>query len=133
MAERHHILVVEDDPDLRDTLTEVLEAAGYSVAGARDGLEALSELHGTARRPDLILLDLQMPNMDGAQFRAAQLKTAELADIPVALLTADARGGEQAISLKTDGFLRKPLKLPQLLTMIPEVIGRHAASQGASR
>ena len=130
MSERRYILVVEDDPDLRDTLTEVLEAAGYTVAGARDGLEALSELRTMTRRPDLILLDLQMPNMDGAQFRAAQMQTAELADIPVALLTADARGGEQALSLKTAAFLRKPLKLPQLLSMIPEVIERHAASHG---
>jgi CheY-like chemotaxis protein len=133
MAEPHHILVVEDDPDLRDTLTECLEAAGYSVAGARDGLEALSELRSTARKPDLILLDLQMPNMDGIQFRTAQMQAADIADIPVALLTADVRGGEQAASLKTAGFLRKPLKLPQLLSMIPEVIERHAATQGGRR
>jgi two-component system, chemotaxis family, chemotaxis protein CheY len=133
MAERVHILVVEDDPDLRDTLTEVLEAAGYSVANARDGLEALSELRTTARRPDLILLDLQMPNMDGIQFRTAQMQAADIADIPVAILTADTRGGEQAASLKSAAFLRKPLKLPQLLSMIPEVIERHAAANGGTR
>jgi len=133
MAERHHILVVEDDPDLRDTLTEVLEAAGYSVVGARDGLEALSELRSKARRPDLILLDLQMPNMNGIEFRTVQMQAPDIADIPVAILTADARGGEQAASLKSAGFLRKPLKLPQLLSMIPDVIQRHASAAGGSR
>jgi len=133
MADRRHILVVEDDPDLRDTLTEVLEAAGYSVAGARDGLEALSELRSRSRRPDLILLDLQMPNMGGAAFRTAQMEAPDIADIPVAILTADSRGGEQAASLNSAAFMRKPLKLPQLLSMIPRVIERHAAAHGESR
>ncbi len=121
MSKRFHILVVEDDEDLRDTLTEALEQEGYAVTPARDGLDALSQLKTAQPRPDLILLDLQMPNMNGAEFRGEQLKLKEFADIPVALLTADTEGEQKAASLKT-AFLRKPLKLPQLLSAIPRVM-----------
>jgi CheY-like chemotaxis protein len=121
MPKRLHILVVEDDQDLRDTLTEALEQEGYAVTPARDGVEALSQLKSLRQRPDLILLDLQMPNMNGVEFRGEQLKIKELADIPVALLTADTEGEQKAASMNT-AFLRKPLKLPQLLSAIPRVI-----------
>jgi CheY-like chemotaxis protein len=121
MSKRLHILVVEDDQDLRDTLTEALEQEGYAVTPARDGAEALSQLKSLRQPPDLILLDLQMPNMNGVEFRGEQLKIKELAGIPVALLTADSEGEQKAASMKT-AFLRKPLKLPQLLSAIPRVI-----------
>jgi CheY-like chemotaxis protein len=123
MAERAHILVVDDDRELRDTLREVLEDLGYSVDAAVDGLDALSHLGGPSRRPDLILLDLQMPNLDGAGFRNQQLKRAEIAEIPVALLTADREGKSKAAELHTDAYLSKPLKLLELMTVIPRVIG----------
>src|SRR5690242_13684488 len=102
MAERAHILVVDDDRELRDTLREVLEDLGYSVDAAVDGLDALSHLGGASRRPDLILLDLQMPNLDGEGFRNQQLKRAEIAEIPVALLTAAREGKAKAAELHTD-------------------------------
>ncbi|HEV8547524.1 MAG TPA: response regulator [Polyangiaceae bacterium] len=130
MSQPFHILVVEDDQDLRETLTEVLEGAGYTVARARDGLDALSHLGSALRRPDLILLDLQMPNMNGLEFRTVQMKQADLADIPVAILTADVRGLEEASLLKPAALLRKPVKLPQLLKLIPEVISQHASGGG---
>ena len=131
MAERVHILVVDDDRELRDTLREVLEDLGYSVDAAVDGLDALSQLDGPARRPDLILLDLQMPNLDGAGFRNEQLKRAEIAEIPVALLTADREGKARAAAPHTDAYLSKPLKLLELMTIIPRVIGaRRSASAG---
>lgn len=124
-SEGCHILVVEDDSDLRDTLREVLEAAGHSVAVAQDGLDALSQLRQeTGRRPDLILLDLQMPNMNGIEFREQQLQTAALVDIPVVVLTADPQGEAKIAALRTSGFLRKPLKLPSLLKLIPQIVER---------
>ena len=122
MSKRVHILVVEDDQDLRETLMEALEQEGYEVSTARDGADALSRLRGGQLRPDLILLDLQMPNMNGVEFRGEQLKIAEIANIPVAILTADSEGEKKAAALKT-AFLRKPLRLPQLLSAIPEVLG----------
>ena len=131
MSRRFHILVVEDDQDLRETLTEALEQEGYAVTPARDGADALTQLKNARQRPDLILLDLQMPNMNGVEFRGEQLKIKELADIPVALLTADSEGEQKAASLKT-AFLRKPLKLPQLLSAIPQVM-RPAGVLGEER
>lgn len=128
---RAHILVVEDDRDLRDSLMEVLEAAGYSVAGAHDGLQALSHLRGSAQRPDMILLDLQMPNMNGVEFRGEQLKSGELAQIPVAVVTADANASEQLRGLSMAGLLRKPLKVPQLLALIPRVLASSRADRRA--
>jgi CheY-like chemotaxis protein len=131
MPERAHILVVDDDRELRDTLREVLEDLGYVVTSAEDGLDALSQLRGPARRPDLILLDLQMPNLDGEGFRSEQLKREDIAEIPVALLTADQEGKSKAAALHTDAYLSKPLKLLELMSVIPRVIGeKQAASAG---
>lgn len=117
-----HVLVVDDDRDIRDSLLEVLEEAGYSSTGAEDGRRALAILQGDARRPDVILLDLQMPNLDGPGFRAEQLKLPELAKIPVVIVTADANAAKQASSLGVSRVLQKPLRLPQLLELIPQVV-----------
>lgn len=122
MAERAHILIVEDDPDLRETLRDVLQELGYEVSSAKDGLDALQQLLAGRHRPNLILLDLQMPNMDGAAFRTEQLKRGELADIPVAVLSGDSDAHSKAAELHTAACLQKPLKLLQLLTTIPRVL-----------
>jgi CheY-like chemotaxis protein len=130
MAKRLHILVVDDDQDLRETLVEALEGEGYSASPARDGEDALFQLRNSPLRPDLILLDLQMPNMNGAEFRNAQLEIDEFRDIPVAILTADADGRVKAASLRSVGFLKKPLKLPQILALIPAAVEQsHATSE----
>src|SRR5258706_9858128 len=110
---RSHILVVDDDRDLRESLIEALEDEGYSVASAPDGQHALFYLR-TSKRPDLILLDLQMPIMNGIEFRQEQLKNSELAAIPVAVLTADPDGRDKVAALSTAAFLRKPLNMAQL-------------------
>ena len=129
VTERFHILVVDDDQDLRNTLSDLLDQVGYSVAVAQDGLDALSQLRAGTRRPGLILLDLQMPNMNGVEFRGEQLKAAELANIPVAILTADTEGKQKAASLNAIAFLCKPLKFPQLLTLISDIRTRREGSQ----
>ncbi|HTQ05632.1 MAG TPA: response regulator [Polyangiaceae bacterium] len=125
---RVHILVVEDDLDLRDSLIEVLEEAGYVAAGAEDGREALRQLSLMRRLPDLILLDLQMPNMNGMEFRDEQKKVGALAQIPIAVVSADPDASEKARAIEARALLRKPLKVSQLLTIIPQVVG--AASAG---
>lgn len=117
---RVHILVVEDDPDLRETLADALAVAGYDVSSACDGLEALARLNAAAP-PDLILLDLEMPNMNGVEFRHAQLASEALASIPVAIVTADVEGPAKAKALGAPVLL-KPLRLPQLLSAIPRVM-----------
>lgn len=81
------ILVVEDDSDIRETLQQVLELEGYRVATAANGHEGLAALE-TGERPSLILLDLMMPVMSGAEM-LDHLRTDErLADIPVVVVTA---------------------------------------------
>jgi CheY-like chemotaxis protein len=83
----HTILVVEDDPDVRPALTELLASEGYKVAATADGGEALKSLRG-GLRPAVILLDLMMPNCDGWDFRREQLEDPTFAAVPVVLVTA---------------------------------------------
>jgi CheY-like chemotaxis protein len=81
------ILVVEDDQDAQEALVALLNLKGYTAVPASNGKEALDYL-GQAPIPDLIILDLWMPVMDGVQFRAEQVKNPRLAKIPVVVLTA---------------------------------------------
>jgi CheY-like chemotaxis protein len=110
----HSILVVDDDPDVRDSLTEILGDEGYRVTGVRNGREALEYLH-EQRRPSLILLDMMMPEMDGWRFRVEQQKSPELAPIPVVLLSAHGNVREAALALGAADYLRKPLRIESLL------------------
>jgi two-component system response regulator MprA len=122
-APRHHILVVEDDRDIRETVVDILEDHGFEVTAAGDGQQALNFLDaGTL--PDAILLDLMMPNMNGFQFREEQLKNATWARIPVAVLTADVEAKEKAQSVKADAFVKKPLKIQPLLDVIEQLLRR---------
>ncbi|HVJ18006.1 MAG TPA: response regulator [Polyangiaceae bacterium] len=116
------VLLVEDDRDIRDTVNEVLEDEGYCVTGAEDGLRALDELRRAPVLPDLIILDLMMPNMDGFQFREEQCKDARYAAIPVAVLSADANVAEKAAKLKVAGFMQKPLEVDALLELVEQAL-----------
>ena len=111
------ILLVEDDLDVREALAETLREEGYAVECATDGVEALSYLRGGGR-PGLILLDLMMPRMSGSEFRLVQKKDPVLAQYPVVLLSADSRMREKAVALETDGAIRKPIDVDELLAVI---------------
>ncbi len=112
------VLVVDDDRDIRDVLTDALEAEGYLVVTAADGQEALNWLRSAAERPCIILLDLMMPRMDGVQFRTELLNDGELAHIPVVVLSADPSAIVAAKSLSFAGSLRKPVPLEALLAAV---------------
>jgi two-component system, chemotaxis family, chemotaxis protein CheY len=124
--ERAHILIVEDDLDIRESMTEILEDRGYAVSTAADGLEALQQLSEGARKPDLILLDLMMPNMNGLEFREEQLKNAEDAAIPVAIISADGNVKEKSEKARANGFLRKPLKVQPLIDLVEQLLRKGA-------
>jgi two-component system, chemotaxis family, chemotaxis protein CheY len=108
------LLVVDDDRDIREALQDVLESTGYHVHLAGDGREALEALHGGCC-PDLILLDLMMPRMNGFEFRDVQRHEEPLCRIPVLLASADPALPQAARSLGVAGYLRKPLDLDDLL------------------
>ena len=112
-----HVLVVDDDQDIIDAMTDVLRQEGYRVSAAHDGAEALSMLRANAH-PRVILLDWMMPGMDGATFAEEKRRDPALAAIPVVLLTADARASTKAADAGIGAFLRKPVTLDDLLSML---------------
>jgi CheY-like chemotaxis protein len=124
----HSVLIVDDDPDLRDALQMLLTVHGNDVFCAFDGQEALDMLH-RGLRPCLILLDLMMPRMPGADFRHAQQHDSQLRDIPVALLSASAHGRREAKALEISDFIPKPPDLDQVL----HVVEHHCPSHHARR
>jgi len=119
-AGRPLILVVDDDPDILDALSEILEAEGYEVDRARHGQEALARVD--RRRPDLILLDLMMPVMDGWEFAQALRRRDDGAQIPVVILSADRQAGAKARVVGARGFLAKPFELNELLRVVGESV-----------
>jgi CheY-like chemotaxis protein len=136
VAPGHPVLVVEDDQDVRTSLVQVLEGEGYVVSAAENGREALDMLRAPAQLPELILLDLMMPVMNGRHFLEEQSRDPRLAPIPVLVMTAssndpdfpnpsraagdvggahatDDRGRAQALPV-----LRKPFALERLLSLM---------------
>ena len=107
------VLVVDDDYALLDAVKDVLEDEGYEVSVAANGLEALKELR-RGERPNVILLDLMMPVMNGWEFREEQLRDQSLAAIPTVIITAHNRPDESARELGAVSCIRKPVK-PELL------------------
>lgn len=112
------VLLVEDDEDIRGDLGALLEEEGFDVLTAAHGGEALSALRSGAR-PDVILLDLMMPTMDGWTFRAEQLADASISAIPVLLLTAAA--ADETRTLGAQGCIQKPIRLEHLFSEVRRV------------
>jgi CheY-like chemotaxis protein len=113
------ILIVEDDADIRDALIYLLQSEGYETYQAKNGKEALSQLDGPLK-PDLILLDLFMPVMDGFEFRLKQLENPLIARLPVIVMSADMHDIEKKEQTKVLHYLKKPLQLEDLLAMIKD-------------
>jgi CheY-like chemotaxis protein len=107
------ILVIDDDAAATDSLIEILTDAGYSVATAKNGKEALKHLRG-APLPQLIILDLFMPEMDGWEFRRAQLKDAKLRDIPVVVMT----GASVYAGIDANVIVHKPLDVERFVGLV---------------
>jgi CheY-like chemotaxis protein len=115
---RKFVLVVDDDPDIRESLETVLGIHGHPVATAADGIEAITLLRREPAPPCVILLDLMMPGMNGFELRAELDADPALANIPVVIITgAGAMVEEKSGSLRAE-VLRKPFDLKALLTII---------------
>lgn len=113
------VLVVDDDPDIRETLRFVLEDAGYQVYSAENGQEALEVLANTKPLPGLILLDLMMPIMSGDEMLKALKSVHALAEIPVTIVTASGAPMPPLAS----GLLKKPVDLDVLLRIVERSCG----------
>jgi CheY-like chemotaxis protein len=114
---RKHILIVEDDKDLRDTLRDALELEGYAAVSVENGRAALRHL-ATGAKPCMILLDLMMPVMDGWTFRQELLKDRSLAAIPVVVMTAATAARASAVA--SHATLYKPLHMGRVIDVVQE-------------
>jgi CheY-like chemotaxis protein len=116
-AKRINVLIVDDDRDIRETLGELLVDEGFGVEAAWNGETALARLEA-GFRPDVIILDLKMPVMDGPTFRALQRSHAALANIPVVGLSA------APVAEADFEILRKPLRFEVLVDKLRKAVGR---------
>ncbi|MBN1204795.1 MAG: response regulator [Myxococcaceae bacterium] len=125
------ILVVDDDPDILEALSEILEAEGFEIRRARNGKEALERLEPDP--PQLILLDLMMPVMDGWEFaQRMRQRPPAVASIPLIVLSADRNVGSKALDIGAVGHLAKPFELNDLLDMVRRALkGQPQAAQAS--
>ena len=113
----HHcpVLIVEDDADLRDMMAQLLNLEGFNSATVANGREALEYLQ-ESDRPDVILLDLMMPVMDGWEFRRRQQADPSVSGVPVIVLSA--LDPTRAADVNANAFLKKPLDFDRLLALV---------------
>jgi DNA-binding response OmpR family regulator len=117
------ILIVEDDYFISDILVDDLTARGYAVqvAGNARMLGRLMEIHP----PDLILLDIMLPGMDGSEIGHLLRVNPATATIPVLVVSADRRAAQKAASFHAEGYIAKPFDLESLAAQIAELLARH--------
>jgi len=112
------IFIVEDNPDSRELVVKILKAKGYGIIQAVDGEEALQKLK--EQRPDLILMDISIPKIDGYEVTRRIKEDDGLKDVPVIALTAHAMKGdkEKALEAGCDGYIAKPFSVRELPILI---------------
>ncbi|HYD47825.1 MAG TPA: response regulator [Terriglobales bacterium] len=115
------VLIVDDNPDVRDLVRMLLEDHDYRVLTAEDGGEALEVLRGATNLPDVIILDLAMPRVDGFAFRREQLRDPELANIPVIVLSANPDIDVAAAQLNAAACFNKASSFAPLATVVAQV------------
>jgi CheY-like chemotaxis protein len=126
MSNSSRILVVEDEPENRLFIGLMLRTEGFDVTEAEDGPTAL-EMLGSGTDPDVILLDVMMPGLNGWQVFEKIRNHPQWKEIPVLMLTALAQRSdvEKAVSLGVDGYLTKPFEPADLIHTIEETLERH--------
>jgi len=120
MSKQAQILIVDDDEEIRSFLGMLLQEEGYAIESAEDGLAALEKLEAT--KPDLILLDIMMPRMDGYRFAEALRQRDLQPPIPFIVLSANLRE-QQAIAMGACSYIAKPFDLPDLLEKVEQYTG----------
>jgi CheY-like chemotaxis protein len=117
-----NVLIVEDDPDIREMLATLLAGEGFHAVGAEDGLEALHLLRTVRHRapdvPCLVLLDLKMPRLSGNEFRRAQLEDPTVAGVPIAVMSGATDLEQRAKALGAVAILAKPIDCDKLMDVV---------------
>ena len=117
-----NVLIVEDDPEVREMLTQLLTSEGFYAVGAEDGLEALHLLrtvrHRSPDAPCLVLLDLKMPRLGGNEFRRAQLGDPTVANVPIAVMSGAADLEQRAEEMGAVAAIAKPLDIDMLIDVV---------------
>lgn len=116
------ILVVDDDHGMQLTIGSILEDDGYEVVIAGDGVEALAKL--AEAQPELIVLDVGLPRMDGYAFAAELTRRGLRPQIPVLVITADGRARQAAARVGAEAYLGKPFALTELLDCVGGLLRR---------
>ncbi|MGQ9518326.1 MAG: response regulator transcription factor [Anaerolineae bacterium] len=123
------ILCIEDEPEMIDLIRLMLERRGYTVLGAIGGEEGMKALEGQV--PDLILLDLMMPDMDGWEVFRQVRANPRLQHVPVVVVTAKAQSIDKVLGLhiaKVDDYITKPFGPQELIEAVERVLSRRTAS-----
>jgi CheY-like chemotaxis protein len=122
------ILLVEDNENNRDMLSRRLQRKGYEVTFAVDGAEAVAMV--ASGRPDLVLMDMSLPVMSGADATRAIRQDPAIAQVPILALTASAMTGDRELALAAgcDDYDTKPVELPRLLGKIEALLERKPAA-----
>jgi CheY-like chemotaxis protein len=117
-----NVLIVEDDPETREMLRQLLGMEGFHTVAAEDGLEALHLLrivrHRAPEAPCLVLLDLKMPRLGGNEFRRAQLGDPTVANVPIAVMSGAYDLEQRAQAMGAVATLPKPLNVDQLIRVV---------------
>jgi DNA-binding response OmpR family regulator len=117
------LLLVDDDDDFREIVCDALMYSGYDVLGIDSGPAALAWLSSN-RPPDLILLDLMMPGMSGAELKQRLDNVPAYASVPVLVLSGDTRLAERSAAMGAAGWICKPVTLIELLSRIEAHLGK---------
>lgn len=124
---QQHVMIIDDDDEFRELLALIVEANGYRTSEAIDGVDALAKLEH-APLPQLIVLDLRMPRMNGIELIAALHKVSTTRSIPIIALSGDIAAAQDALRAGALAFLQKPVAAGALL----EAIGTYAATTDAA-
>ncbi|TET98732.1 MAG: response regulator transcription factor [Anaerolineales bacterium] len=119
------VVCIEDEPEMIDLVRLILGRKGFSVIGANGGIEGLETVQ--RERPDLVLLDLMMPDMDGWEVYQQMKADDELRTIPVIVVTAKAQSIDKVLGLhiaKVDDYITKPFGPQELLESVEKIIGK---------
>ena len=122
------VVCVEDEPEMIDLIQLILGRKGYDVIGAHGGLEALPVIQDC--QPDVILLDLMMPDMDGWEVYQQVKADEKLSEIPVIVVTAKAQSIDKVLGLhiaKVDDYISKPFSPQELISSVEQVLDRKKA------